>query len=336
MLANGKFLPLFSFLFGLGFALQMLRAETRGVRFVPLYARRLLILFVFGLIHAVFLYNAEFLRKYAILGMVLLLFRICSPRILLALAGIGLLYGVLSIERFTSSPEVDRQTARANSQRSAVARVDEEVSEERSIRDRSRGTYTEIVAKRAKNELARYLRWQFYVDESMIWQLCFLLLGLYVGRRGILKNPEQHLPLLNKMMWWGLGVGLTANLLQIAKWELRDHNVDFLQGLNPRFLKTSAVMLTIFYVAGLTLLVQQASWRRLLQPVASAGRMALSNYVLQSVIMSTAFYGYGFGLYLKASASLILILALAAFAFEVLLSVWWLHRVQFGPLEWVW
>jgi uncharacterized protein len=335
LLANGKFWPLFSFLFGLGFALQMLRAETRGVRIVPLYTRRLLILFVIGSAHHVLLPNAEILSNYAILGIVLLLFRACSPRVLLVFVGLGLSYCFLwgpVVERVTQHLQVDPRTARANSQRAAVRRVDEQVREEERIRDRSRGTYAEVVAKRAKHAAARYSRWQFYVDESMIWILCFFLLGLYAGRRGIFQNPREHLPFLNKMMWWGLGVGLLGNLLRIATWE----HVYYFQDVNPVFIGALVHILTLFYVAGLTLLVQQASWRRRLQPLASAGRMALSNYVLQSLIMTTLFYGYGFGLYLSASASLILVLVLAIYAFEVLLSVWWLRRFQFGPLEWVW
>ena len=73
-LAEGKFYSLFSFLFGLGFALQILRAEERGTRFVPFYLRRLLILLLIGLAHGIFLWTGDILVLYAILGALLLLF----------------------------------------------------------------------------------------------------------------------------------------------------------------------------------------------------------------------------------------------------------------------
>ena len=92
LLADGKFYTLYSFLFGLGFSVQLLRAQARGARIVPVYLRRLFVLLLIGLAHHVFLWNGDILRLYAVMGVYLLLVRGRSLRTLLVLAALCLVF----------------------------------------------------------------------------------------------------------------------------------------------------------------------------------------------------------------------------------------------------
>jgi uncharacterized protein len=109
-----------------------------------------------------------------------------------------------------------------------------------------------------------------------------------------------------------------------------------------------APALALFYMATLTLLAERGRlwqaqatalenvWRRRLAPLSLAGRMALTNYLMQSVICTTLFYGYGFGLYGRVGIAGGIALTLAIYAVEIVWSGWWLHRFRFGPAEWLW
>ena len=90
------------------------------------------------------------------------------------------------------------------------------------------------------------------------------------------------------------------------------------------------------YVSGLSLLSLKESGAKLLAPISKVGRMALTNYVLQSVVCSILFNGYGFGLYEKIGAAGLWGITFAIYLCQIPLSAWWLSRFQFGPLEWLW
>ncbi len=94
--------------------------------------------------------------------------------------------------------------------------------------------------------------------------------------------------------------------------------------------------LTSFYASAIVLLVQSQQGRTRLAPLASVGRTALSNYLLQSMICTTIFYGYGLGLYKRVGPAFGMWLGILIYLPEVVLSVWWLSRFQFGPAEWLW
>ena len=96
------------------------------------------------------------------------------------------------------------------------------------------------------------------------------------------------------------------------------------------------VSLSIFLVAALTLLAQRAAWREHLGGLAAVGRMALSNYLLQSLVFTLIFYGYGLGVYGQAGPFLTLLLSLLFFRLQIWMSNWWLARFRFGPAEWLW
>ncbi len=337
--AAAKFYTLFSFLFGLGLVLQMRRAEARGAPFVPVYMRRLLILLLIGLAHFL-LGERDILMDYAVLGFLLLLFRTSSPRTLVVAAflitSIFLVRGAVVEglrERRLADPQTAQQAIRENVQRRAERRA----LTEQNLRVYARGSFGEIVAQSAHNFVWRYSA----LDRRYIFPLGYVfplfLLGLYAGRRRILENIPAHLPFIRKVMWWGLGLGLPANVVSVVRWELSNPAWPYLTSQLAELLwAVGAPALCFFYASAIILLVQRHGWKERLAPLAAVGRMALSNYLFHSLVFVFIFYSYGLGLYGKVGPLGGVVLAVPIFAVQLPLSVRWLRRFRFGPAEWLW
>jgi uncharacterized protein len=95
-------------------------------------------------------------------------------------------------------------------------------------------------------------------------------------------------------------------------------------------------ILCAFYMGAVVLLAQRPVWRIAMSPLASVGRMALTNYLMQSVIATTIFYGYAGGLFYRIGPAVGILIALAIYAVQVTYSAWWMARFRFGPMEWLW
>ncbi len=163
-----------------------------------------------------------------------------------------------------------------------------------------------------------------------------MLLGLLVGRRGILRAQGEQQKLLRRVAVVTLAIGLPLNALWV--WQSVTGGISGpWQEVAERGGRTvGGVSLSIFIVAALTLLVQRPSWRDQLGGFAAVGRMALSNYLLQSLVFTALFYGYGLGVYGQAGPFLTLLLTLGFFRLQIWMSNWWLARYRFGPAEWLW
>ena len=161
--------------------------------------------------------------------------------------------------------------------------------------------------------------------------------GLYAGRRGIFQDIPGHLPLFKKTLWWGLALGAGSNLIYEIANEVNTADGSTWVVLIADSVRTlGAPALSLSYIAALTLLFQLNTWRVRLRPLAAVGRMALTNYLLQSLSATTLFYGYGFGLFGQVGPALGILITLAIFTPQIPLSVWWMGRFHFGPVEWLW
>jgi uncharacterized protein len=358
----GKFYSLFSFLFGFGMAVQMARAEARGAPFVRLYGRRLCVLLGIGLCHAVFLWAGDILVSYAILGFVLLLFRRCRPGTLIVWALACLFVPVLSttgcigINKLalslkptamaTAAPTTTPATSTAPTTASATAPTTGRVSAPgtgqgylatrvRQAYDTYRhGTYGQILGQRVED-------WLFLLVIAVLVTygsiLAMFLFGLYAGRRGILHDVTPHLGFIRKLALWGLALGVVGNLIMVVASELAHPGQVSWFALVPLAAGTvGAPALCFFYASVIVLVVQKDAWRRRLRPLAAVGRMALTNYLLQSVICTMIFNGYGFGQFGKVGPALGFLLTVVIYNAQIPFSVLWLRRFRFGPMEWLW
>jgi uncharacterized protein len=168
--------------------------------------------------------------------------------------------------------------------------------------------------------------------------LAMFLLGLLIGRHRAWEQLDQHAPLLRRVLGLGLLIGLPACFAQA--WVANLPRTESLGGWRPlvdsALYAVGVVPLALAYAAGFVLLWRQPSWQARLAHLAPTGRMALTNYLMQTLIGITIFYGIGFGFGLRMGATWFPLLALAILMSQTLLSRWWLERFRFGPMEWLW
>lgn len=335
-LAESKFYSLFSILFGFGLWMQMTRARARGVNFLPLYVRRLLVLLFIGLAHAVFFWVGDILVSYALLGFPLLLFRNARPRTLLiwviVFLSLVILLNVATtglVALGSSIPEGKE----AMEQAFAQARESYRQANQAAIRAYGSGSFGEIMTQRL-NDLTFMYSVTIFILPNIF---AMFLLGLYIGKRGILENVAAYLPLIRKALIIGLVVGVIGNLIYAV-------GSMYSERAEPTWLTAAAATgqtigapaFALAYGAAIILLFQVPVWAKRLAPLAPVGRMALTNYLLQTIICTTIFYSYGLGLYGEVGAAAGVALAFAIYLAQIPFSIWWLEHFRFGPVEWVW
>lgn len=328
---EGKFYSIFSFLFGFGFALQIARANERGDSNAALFKRRLFWLLVIGLLHAYLLWAGDILSIYALLGFVLLTFRRKTDKGLIkwafALMVVPILTYILLYVLFAAYVPAESlakfDAGKLDFWSEAVARV-------------RQGSYTEIVSGFNLNYIVgRYAGLIFEMRLPKI--LAMFLLGFYAYRKGFFQNPAAHQPFIQKVLAYGLILGLTLNIA--FAWLAGKEAV-----FPPTLAGIAGVVAYAFGVPAMALgiaalvatLWQKTAWRKLLAPFAPVGQMALTNYLLQTIVCLTIFYGYGFGQFAKIGAFYATLLALGIFVLQIFLSGLWLKYFAYGPLEWIW
>ena len=328
---EGKFYSIFSFLFGLGFAIHMARADERGDTKASLFKRRLFWLLVIGLLHAYLLWAGDIVSIYAVMGFVLLLFRRKPDKSLLkwafAMMAVPIVTYTLLYGAFVMFAPPDTASAigamQAERWTEAIATV-------------ANGSYLDILTGYNLNYVVgRYLGLIF--DMRLPKILAMFLLGFYAYRIGVFQNLEDHKQLIRKVMIYGLGLGVVGNFIMAA---ISGHETT----VPPSFPGVIAVIGYAFGVPALALgiiatvatLWQEEKWNDRLSIIAPVGRMALTNYLMQTVICVLLFYGYGFGLFGQFGALQATLLALAIFAFQVVASNVWFKYFYFGPVEWAW
>ena len=331
---DGKFYSLFSLLFGIGFSIILLRNQQAGRNPLPLFYRRLLILALIGLAHALLLWDGDILFLYALLGMLLPLFRKCSDKTLLVLWAI-LIFSPLIIDalKVVSKGKWDI----SNPVEVIATRVD------------SRNGITEnnyrnwLVVHDDYRSILKWTqggffwRWEGLLGSNRLPKvLGMFLLGLYVGRNLIYARLEENIPLLKKVQRWGFVIGLPASLA-FAWFHFDQQGLPKPIGLvDTLFYAVSVVPLSLAYTATLCLLWLKPAWKKRLEVLAPAGRMALTNYLLQSVLGILIFYGIGLGLGAKTGPALFIPIALGVYCVEVACSHLWLRYFRYGPVEWIW
>ncbi len=337
---QGKFITIFAFLFGVGFAVQFTRAEKRQPRFVRTYVRRLLALLLIGGLHQLLFWWGDVLVSYALGGFLLILFRKRSQKaILLWALSLMLLpaagasgYAIFRQLRPTSPQKVEE-----NKKKAAQNKVEREAEFQKTVAVYSHGTYLEILKARS----AELLRENASQPGVVIYTLPLFLLGLWVWRRGLFQDPEANRALLKRGLLIGAVVGIPANVAFV--WGAR-LTAGQPQGDAPSPFMIMGIVLAIFgrpllsmgYACAVGLLYLNGTWRRVILPAGAIGRTALSNYLLQTIVCTTIFYGYGGALFGKFNLLWLFVLSIVIYALQIPLSQAWLARFRFGPAEWAW
>ncbi len=336
-LGEGKFYALFSMLFGLGLTLLMERVEGRGGRFAPLYLRRLFVLLLIGVVHAFFIWMGDILILYALLGFLLILFRKAKPRTLLiwivSLIALPLLFsaGATALVALGRSfPEGAAQIEQAFAE--VIAGYNADLA--RAYRVYATGSFAEITAQRVYDYFSMGFTAYFVMGFNV---LAMFLLGIYFGKRELFRSLEANLSLFRKLLVWGLLIGLSGNALYATL----ILSMSRIEPTWPLFLATTAQtigapFLMLAYVSAFCLLALRPAWGKRIGVLAPVGQMALTNYLIQSVVCTLIFYGYGLGLFGKMGAAAGIGLTVLIYLLQIPLSHWWMKRFYSGPAEWLW
>lgn len=326
---DGKFYSNFSLLFGIGFGFFLAKGNDGLVRFY----RRMIILLLIGWVHMRYLWEGDILFCYAALGLVLPLFRKLSDHAVLVTAFALILSPVLidSISVWTKGAFDPAAGARAM----ALA-GDAELH-------RTEAEINRMVPEGGLAEFLAYRKggWWWRIEHLLATSrlpkvLGLFLIGLWVSRRQLFVDPSQHRPLLKRVCIGGAALGLPFSVLQ---WWSGEHlkNVPETEGLIGTIAYALGVVpLALAYASGFALLWTSDRWRRRLAVFAPMGRMALTNYLMQTFIGLVLFTGMGFGWGTHVSAIVFEGIAVFVFVVQVPWSRWWLKNFRFGPFEWLW
>lgn len=333
MLFSGKFNSMFSLLFGIGFTIQFARMQQLAPdRAVTLYLRRLLVLLALGVLHAAVFWTGDVLHIYAVLGLILLLvLRRASDRLILGLIGLCLLYPVVSgvLRLMVMTPEVTAHLV-------ATAKAMEATNNAAY----GHGTFLDAAREHA-HEFAYFYStvWSFWGTFGFYVQMATtMLIGVLIGRHRLAERIPEVLPTIRRVHWWAFFIGIGCALVFGVIFETqRTPGPSPLKVLGSLAYVLCRLSMMIFYVLTIVRLAQLPEWQARFAPIAAAGRMPLTNYLMQTAICTTLFYGWGFGLWGKAGPALQLALAPAIFFLvQVPFSVLWLRRFEYGPLEYAW
>ena len=303
VLANGRFISIFAMLFGWG-AAGLLARHGAGV-----FLRRHAALLLVGAAHFILVWHGDIISLYALVGLGLLATVRMKTRALLVLAGVlGAWYLGLDLL-------------------AALGSLGEAGTRWASLPDLS-STYAGNVAARAAEFSPELLGSALFNGP---WLLALFCLGAAAQRSGLLLRPHEHTRTLRGLAVGGLAVGLPLGAL-LAYLNTRPEYAAGALALPVRMGGGLASALGYVGVTGLLAARGRLGW---LRPLAASGRTAMSNYLMQSVLMTALFYPYAGAQFGRWGAAAALLLSLLLGLAQVPLSAWWLSRFRAGPLEWL-
>lgn len=322
---DGKFYSVFSLLFGIGFGLQLARG---GDAALPRFKRRVRILLGIGAIHAFLLWAGDILMLYALLGLTMPWFARKSNRALVQWAAILLavptaLY-IVALGVWTVVGSGGAQGSASTGLPASMLTIFERIGTG-GIRDAFIGNLVFLAGRWA----------DLFATVRFPKVLGMFVLGLWTVRTGLALSPSEHRGTLVRWSLLGWGVGLPANLIAawtLERWPYLPPSIGGLLGTAMQGI--GVPMLAVGYAATVVLLVVDG--RRFVTAFAPVGRMALTNYLMHSIVCVTLSYGFGFGLWWHIGASRAIAIAVVIIAVQIPLSAWWLSRFRFGPIEWIW
>ncbi|MCM3586558.1 DUF418 domain-containing protein [Mesobacillus maritimus] len=320
-----KFFTIFSFLFGLGFYIFMNRSEEKGLKCKALYLRRIFALLLFGLIHVVALWFGDILHTYAVAGVFLLFFYNRKLKTILIwafslLVVLNLLFALnLFIPREIIT-EMEESTAGGFAG-----------SLEKYVEVYQQAGYLEWVSYRLGTEVGFVA---VNLIPASIPVFAMFLCGLAAGKAGLFHHVSSHLAFIKRIRLITLLISIPLiAVLALLKMDILDFGVKQLYAVQL-FKSLTGTSLCFLYISVLTLMLQKETWQKRLRSLGYAGQMALTNYLMQTIVSIVFFVGFGF--YGNVSLLTGSILCILIFALQMLYSTYWLKHYRFGPFEWLW
>lgn len=317
---TGKFFVLFSFVFGYGFSILLENIEAKGGNSTRIYFRRLLGLFVLGIIHAVFLFEGDILVSYSILGVFLYFVKDMESKwkkmILVTWILSLFAYGTIGIATYLSV--------------STSQEVMDTLSKE-AITNHL-GDFGQNVTQQLSDLVYVY---PFILLFNVPTAAMMFVVGLWAGKRKVFATPEKIWNYFSGKKRYLILGGVLSNGLYVVSNLFPDH---IWLGILPSFfLAFGGISFALLYVLALVYLISIRDFGEsfLVKGVSRAGSMSLTNYLLQSILCSFLFDGWGLGWYATLHPGIVLCLTLPIYGVNVIFSSLWKQYFPQGPMEWL-
>jgi uncharacterized protein len=390
---EGKFYKLFALIFGMGFAVMLLRAKEVGRPFGAWFVRRMIVLFLIGLAHMIFLWGGDILHDYAIGGLLLLawvsynkskepryylklaLMWLAIPIFLISLGGsiFGMIFNDTKYQEMWQNEleihtAVEQQIKNDASEEPLIN--DLSFSDEPSVKESSftETTDEEITAitvadtikerKESKADIAEedeaftqdsyWKATEYRIDftgfmlmftpiMSLVVLMPIFLLGFWLVMTEKITKHQEHHTFYKLLARVGLGIGIPLNVASII---IIQHPAvaisGVLQGVGQMLYYVAQYILSAGYLGLVVCALNKNIWQEFFSAFSPMGQMALTNYLMHSVILTSIFYGYAGGQYGEISRAPQMLIVIAIIVSQMILSRWWLNRYRFGPMEWLW
>ncbi len=328
--ADQKFMAIFSMMFGASIVMLSQKAQKEHMRSTNLQNRRFVFLAIFGLIHAYFLWYGDILFVYAVCAFFMFTFRSKKTASLVKTGIILLAIGsVISLLIGYSVPfweQGEYEATKTDIWTPEPSAISEEI-------DFYRGTWERQILYRAPQ--AFQMETTVFLFETF-WKVTgLMLIGMALYKRRVFK-AKQSVKYYSKMIGYGLGLGLPL----VAAGTILDFHYDWDFKLSffffSQFNYWGSVLVALGYV-GIVMIVSKTSTRSFIaKRLSDVGRMALSTYLMQSIICGFLFYGHGLALFGDLDRSAQMVCVLGIWVFNIVFATVWLNRFKYGPFEWIW
>jgi uncharacterized protein len=329
VIASEKFMSIFSILFGAGTLLFTSKAIEKGRRSGPLHYRRMMWLFVFGMLHAYLIWYGDILVAYSLCGMLVYIFRNKKPKTLIIVSVVFLIVPALLTLFFSWSISYWPQESVDQNMQSWLPQAEKIQSE----LDAMRGDWLQQMDQRVPSTVFMQT---FLFLINVFWRVTsMMLLGMALFKWGVLSASKSNAFYL-KMAAFGLFLGYLLSGWGVVENFAAGWTMEFSMFNGSLFNYFGSVATALGYIGILMLIAKSVRCGWLNGLLSSVGRMAFTNYILMSLMGMFIFYGNGFGYigYLDRFTQILIVFAI--WIVLMVISPIWLKHFRFGPLEWLW
>jgi len=327
--ADKKFMTLFAMLFGAGIILFSSRAELKQISTASLHYRRTFGLIFIGLLHAYLLWYGDILVTYGICALFVFLFRKVNPKwllingfILFGLASIIYLFFGLTIPYWNA----ELLAASKLKWLPNIAMVSSEVAA-------YQGGWLDQMLFRVP--MAKFMETQLLLMNTLWRTMGIMLMGMALYKWGVLTAQRSKKFYLNGMII-GFGIGIPIIIYGIIQNFAAGWSFEYSMFLGSQFNYWASLLVSFGFISMVMTIHINGVFTKLQKYLADVGKLAFTNYLLQTIICTTIFYGHGFGLFGTVERSMAILIVFAIWIVQLFGSHFYLRYFRYGPFEWIW
>lgn len=327
--ASEKFMSIFSILFGAGVLLFTDRALAKGRKASAFHYRRMLWLFVFGMIHAYLIWSGDILVNYSLCGMLVYLFRKMKPKTLIIYAALFFVIPIIfALFAGISIPYWPAESMDENMQ--SWLPDAEKISHEIAA---MQGSWFDQMDVRVPGAIFMQTFLFFW---SSFWRvMSMMLLGMALFKLGIV-TAKRSVKFYTNLALIGLLTGYLIIAIGVYDNFQHDWMMEYSMFFGAQFNYIGSVLVAIGYISIIMLISKSSTFIGFKKLFSSVGKMAFTNYILMSLLGMFIFYGNGVGLFGEVERSIQIVIVFAIWIVLLIISPLWLNHFRYGPLEWFW